>query len=182
MIPCRGWNSNVYHGAEFITLGDDGALLIRDYYDVPETHAGGRLPIASAGTSQRRKYAKSGLSREKMAAYKQRLDQTMQAGRAYRQPNLSLPQLAERVGCSVNHLSQVINEGFGCSFFDYVNRYRVGEARQILAAGDSRAEAIMNVAYSVGFNSNSAFYAAFKKYVGETPAKFRKAGRRRTRL
>jgi AraC-like DNA-binding protein len=178
MVPLRGVNRNTYHGAEFITLSDDGALLIKDYYDVPGT--GGELPVSGAAGPRQRKYAKSGLSRESMLAYKRRLDETMRLGRAYLQPDLTLPQLAERVGCTVNHLSQVINEGCGSSFFDYVNSHRIAHARELLGNDDSGCQAIVNVAYSVGFKSNSAFYAAFKKHVGETPGRFRRNRRARS--
>ena len=88
--------------------------------------------------------------------------------------DMTLPKLADTVGCSVNHLSQVINAGFGMSFFDYLNRYRIQYARELLSAMDDRSCAILNIAFTVGFNSNSAFYAAFKKCVGQTPAQYRR--------
>jgi AraC-like DNA-binding protein len=71
-------------------------------------------------------------------------------------------------------LSQVINSGFGTSFFDYLNRYRIEHARELLASLDSQSTAILNIAFTVGFNSNSAFYSAFKKRVGVTPAQYRR--------
>ena len=74
----------------------------------------------------------------------------------------------------VNHLSQVINSGYGMSFYDYINQHRVTHAQRILHRLDDQA-AVLKVAYSVGFNSNSAFYTAFKKRVGMTPAQFRRA-------
>jgi AraC-like DNA-binding protein len=85
-----------------------------------------------------------------------------------------LPTLAQAVGCSVNHLSQVINAGFNMSFFDYLNSHRVDHAQVLLSELNGRNGAILKIAFTVGFNSNSAFYAAFKKHVGLTPAQFRK--------
>jgi len=149
-----------YQGAEFITLNGDAAMVITDYYDIPVK-------------TQVNKYAKSGLTRNQLLTHKQRLDQIMQLRQEYLRPDLTLPKLAEAVGCSVNNLSQVINAGFGTSFFDYLNRYRIEHARQLLASSDSKSSAILTVAFTVGFNSNSAFYSAFKKYVGMTPAQYR---------
>ena len=83
--------------------------------------------------------------------------------------------LAEAVNCSVNHLSQVINSGFRMSFFDYLNQYRVEHAQELLTKLVGRSAAVLNIAFTVGFNSNSAFYAAFKKRVGQTPAQYRRA-------
>lgn len=150
----------VYHGAEFITLSGDTAVVITDYYDIP-------IKTTSS------KYAKSGLTEDQMLVYKQRLDQIMQSRKEYLRPDLTLPRLAESVGCSVNNLSQVINSGFGTSFFDYLNSYRIEHARKLLESSDTQSNAILTIAFKVGFNSNSAFYSAFKKYVGMTPAQYR---------
>jgi len=156
-------------GAEFVTLHGDAAMTITDYYD--------RLTSAAAsnGESERdQKYAKSGLSDEQLLRYKARLEHIMSSQQVFLRPDLTLPKLAEAVGCSVNHLSQVINSGFNMSFFDYLNRYRIEHARNLLSGYDSRHGAILNIAFTVGFNSNSAFYAAFKKCVGQTPAQYRR--------
>ena len=95
----------------------------------------------------------------------------------YMDPRLTLPVLAQTIGCTVNHLSQVINAGFEMSFFDYLNSHRVRHAKQLLSELSGKNRAILNIAFSVGFNSNSAFYAAFKKHVGMTPAQFRHSRR-----
>jgi AraC-like DNA-binding protein len=152
--------SVTYHGAEFITIHDDRAVEITDYYDIPIK------PSVN-------KYAKSGLTRDQLLGHKQRLNNIMQSRQEYLRPDLTLPKLAEVVGCSVNNLSQVINSGFGTSFFDYLNRYRIEHARTLLENSDSQSNAILTIAFTVGFNSNSAFYSAFKKYVGMTPAQYR---------
>jgi len=149
-----------YQGAEFINLHGDAAITITDYYDIPF-----KPPV--------NKYAKSGLTDDQLSKYKRRLDQIMQSRNEYLRPDLTLPKLAQTVGCSVNILSQVINSGFGTSFFDYLNRYRIEHARELLARSDAERNAILHVAFTVGFNSNSAFYSAFRKYVGMTPAQYR---------
>ena len=64
---------------------------------------------------------------------------------------------------------------FDMSFFDYLNQYRIQYARELLTRLDGQSNAILNIAFTVGFNSNSAFYAAFKKNVGQTPAEYRRA-------
>jgi AraC-like DNA-binding protein len=99
----------------------------------------------------------------------------MEEDKVYLDPELSLPRLAEALGCSVNHLSQAINAGHNLSFFDYVNHYRVAEAARLLRQKDCRFPAVLDVALSVGFNSISTFYTAFKKSTGQTPAKYRRA-------
>lgn len=162
-----GQSRTMYCGAEFMTLNGDAAVTITDYYDLPQ-----QVSLD--------KYAKSGLRREQLQEYMRRLDVIMESQHAYLRPDLTLPALAEEVGCSVNHLSQVINSGFEMSFFDYVNNYRVRHAKELLLQIDRSNGAILNIAFTVGFNSNSAFYAAFKKHVGVAPATFRRSHNRRS--
>ena len=93
--------------------------------------------------------------------------------KVYRQHDLTLPKLAAMVDCSVNHLSQVINSGIGLSFFDYLNQQRVEYAKQMLSEPSDKHQSILNIALTAGFNSNSSFYAAFKKASQQTPAQYR---------
>lgn len=163
-----------YRGAEFITLNGDAAVTITDYYDIPGIGRAATPGRLTSSNMQSHKYAKSGLHKELMLEYKNRLEQIMQSQQLYLKPDLTLPKLARAVDCSINHMSQVINSGFGMSFFDYLNEYRIDYARELLARRDEQESAILNIAFTVGFNSNSAFYAAFKKRVGQTPAQFRR--------
>ena len=164
-----------YRGAEFMTLHGESAMTIIDYYDVPGLSGSSTVPRIRANKSVGKKYAKSGLSDELFQVYRTRLERLMQIDRAYVQSNLTLPRLAKAVGCSPNHLSQVINSGFGMSFFDYLNQHRINHAKKLLSCAAGHRDAILNIAFDVGFNSNSAFYSAFRKRVGITPAQFRKS-------
>jgi AraC-like DNA-binding protein len=167
--------SGAYRGAEFMTLNGDAAMTIIDYYDVPGDNRPLNLAAIASNDARQKKYAKSGLSVEQMQQYKDHLKHVMCAEQLFLRSNLTLPRLAREVDCSVNHLSQVINSGFGMSFFDYLNQYRVQHATHLLTSRDAQNNAILNIAFAVGFNSNSAFYAAFKKCVGQTPAQYRHA-------
>jgi AraC-like DNA-binding protein len=57
------------------------------------------------------------------------------------------------------------------SFYHYVNRWRVEEAKRLLLTTDAN---VLNIAHDVGFNSRSAFYNAFRTVTGESPVTFRK--------
>ncbi len=171
--------TDAFFGAEFVTLEGDGAVRILDYYSMP-----GVVPPASdtslvSGGAFTQKYTKSGLSEAQMENYKRRLANLMHIEMAYLNPELTLPGLAAQVECSVNHLSQVINSGFGMSFFEYLNQHRVEYAKQILKRQDGRCQSVLSVAFAVGFNSNSSFYTAFKKSSGQTPAQYRRSQQRR---
>jgi AraC-like DNA-binding protein len=163
-----------YNGAEFMTLSGDAAVAITDYYDMPGDERPANLAGMASADARQRKYAKSGLCPEQMRDYKIKLEEIMHSEQLFLRSDLTLPRLAKVVDCSVNHLSQVINSGFGMSFFDYLNKYRVQYAMTLLGTTGQQSSVILNIAFAVGFNSNSAFYAAFKKCVGQTPAQYRK--------
>jgi len=160
----QGWT-----GAEFIELDGDVAQKINDYYRAP-----GAESRRSGLTVDGRRYAKSGLSDEAMQTLLADLARAMDEDKIFLDPELSLPRLAEELNCSVNHLSQAINAGHSMSFFDYINQHRVAEAARMLRAKNCQFPAILDIALSVGFNSTSTFYTAFKKATGQTPARYRR--------
>ncbi len=107
-------------------------------------------------------------------AVEARLAQLMDGDDAlYREPALTIAQLAKRSGYPEYLVSAVINRRFGGTFWDYINRLRVEAVRVHLADGaDTRT--ILDIAYDCGFTSKSTFNAAFKRQVGETPSHYRK--------
>ena len=161
----QGWS-----GAEFIRLDGDVARRIDDYYRVPGADSR-RAGLTASG----RRYAKSGLSEDAMARLLSALADAMEKDKVFLDPELSLPKLASELGCSVNHLSQAINAGHSMSFFDYINQFRVAEAARLLRQKHCQFPAILDIALSVGFNSTSTFYTAFKKTTGQTPARYRRS-------
>lgn len=56
------------------------------------------------------------------------------------------------------------------TFTDFVNQYRISQAKTYLLNGKNISEAT----YSVGFSSISHFSQLFKKIVGENPSDFKK--------
>lgn len=159
-----------WRGAEFLTMRGRRAIQIKDYYSE-------LLLPAHKGVRQGRKYAKSGLNPAAMARYKDRLSKLMARERVYLRDDLTLPKLSRMARCPVNHLSQVINAGFGVSFFDFLNGYRIEEAKRLLRQPGRCGNSVLDVAFAVGFNSTSTFYTAFKKANGQTPAEYRRAQR-----
>ena len=130
--------------------------------------------IAKAGDTTTPKYAKSGLDSSQLEDYSNKLTSLMTGDKVYLEAELTMPKLAKLVKCSVNHLSQAVNSGFGMSFFDFLNSYRIEEAKAMLSQSKPQSQAILDISFAVGFNYNSAFYAAFKKATGQTPAQYRR--------
>ena len=120
------------------------------------------------------KYRRSGLDRETSRVFLDELTAHMETEKPYLDGNLALPQLAQRLGISANYLSQIINEQLQVNFYDFVNGYRVDEARRLLREAGQWKPNILNIALDSGFNSKSAFYTAFKKATSMTPSQYRK--------
>jgi AraC-like DNA-binding protein len=112
------------------------------------------------------------LSEEKLDHYKIQLSQLMSSEKPYLNSQLSLPDLAKVVGLTTHDLSFVLNEGFGMSFFSFVNSCRVAEAKRLILAGKHRQFNILGIAYCAGFNSKTTFNTAFKKETGLSPTQF----------
>jgi AraC-like DNA-binding protein len=62
---------------------------------------------------------------------------------------------------------------YNLSFPEFVNEYRVREAERLILCSKGE-NTIQQIMYEVGFNSKSAFNAAFKKHTGYTPTEIRK--------
>lgn len=120
------------------------------------------------------KYQKSSLSSEKESQVLAKLEQLMIAEKPFLDNTLSLPILAKQLAVSTHHLSQIINDKRKQNFFEMVASYRVQEAQALLTSKNQQHLKIEEIAEMVGYNSKSAFNAAFKKITGQTPSQYRK--------
>lgn len=127
---------------------------------------------AEEPTKPAEKYEKSALSTEASKRIARKLRAAMEQDQLHRDPNLSLWVLARHIGASPNYISQTLSEVIGESFFDFVNGYRIAEAKDMLANTD---DTVLAITYEVGFNARSSFYNAFKRLTGQTPTSYRKA-------
>ena len=102
------------------------------------------------------------------------VDQYIRSQERYLDPLLSLNGLADELQMGTSKLSKTINDHAGDNFSDYINRMRVGAAKEILRNPEYDHYTIVSVGLECGFNSKSAFYASFKKIAGESPLSYRK--------
>lgn len=125
-------------------------------------------------SSEAQKYEKSSLTAEMAEAHFRRLVAAVETDKLYLDKDLSLSRLAQRLGIPLHHLSQIINEKTGSTFYDYINAQRIDEAKRLLLDPKMSYRSIASIAFDAGFNSLSAFNAAFKKFAKSTPSQFRK--------
>lgn len=100
-----------------------------------------------------------------------KLEQTISQNEIYSNSELKLPDLAQSMGVTAHQLSQLLNDNLQKNFSTYLNEYRVKKACEIL--NTDLTIKIEAVAYDVGYQSKSTFFAAFKKVMGMTPKQFK---------
>jgi len=120
-----------------------------------------------------KKYETSPLTTERLERYKSKLNELMVREKPYLDGNLTLPALAQKLSVPAYQLSQLINSGYGQNFFDFINWHRIEEAKRQLVDPEKKHLSVIAIAFDVGFNSKSAFNAAFKKYTSVTPSQYK---------
>jgi len=129
-----------------------------------------------SGIKAPEKYSGSKITDEEGTKMVDQLRDLMKNKKPYLNPDLSIKDLSEHFNIHPKFLSQVINSQFGQNFYDFVNHYRVQEAKEIMIKNTDEKMTILEILYEVGFNSKSAFNNAFKKNTGMTPSEFKRTG------
>ncbi len=127
-----------------------------------------------AESEQKEKYQKSGLSEEASGQLHESLIRLMTEERLYRKSDLSINELATKLGVHPNYLSQVVNQKEGKHFYDFVNTYRIEEFKQMISMQKNQQFTLLSLALDCGFSSKTSFNRYFKKVTGQTPSEFAK--------
>jgi transcriptional regulator GlxA family with amidase domain len=83
---------------------------------------------------------------------------------------LSRWELAKSLGISEDYLSRVFDRELGLSPWDYLNRYRILQAKTLL---QNTSNSIRMIAHQVGFRDQSYFSRVFHKFTGQSPQSYR---------
>ncbi len=131
--------------------------------------------LEEAKTSQpvREETKKALLPPDELHDAKERLLASMLTDKCYLDNELTLPKLAEVTQLSIHKLSYLLNNDFGQNFYQFVNGYRIEEAKRLLLDAKKSHLSIEGIAYEAGFNSKSVFNTTFKKTTGLSPSEFR---------
>lgn len=121
------------------------------------------------------KYGSSALNNpEKIKEILDKLIQYIEKDKAYLDPQLTVYTVASNLRINQKYISQVIHTEMGTNFISLINKYRIEEAKRIIAEDKSRNYTIEGIGQMAGFNSRATFYKTFRKFCGKTPAEFRK--------
>lgn len=102
------------------------------------------------------------------------LKQMVKNGAYYKDPELSLTSLADKLGLTTHELSRIVNTALKKSFNDFINEYRIADVTRKMLDPAFDYLTLQGIAYESGFNSPSTFHRAFKQLTGKTPAEYKK--------
>ncbi len=101
----------------------------------------------------------------------ERLDKALLDNELYKDLNLKLSDLAQKINIPPHQLSQLLNDNLGKSFSTYINEYRITEACKLITSNDLLT--FDAIGHEVGYQFQSTFYAAFRKIKDTTPALYK---------
>ena len=104
--------------------------------------------------------------------WKDKITQLFEAEDVYKNPNLTLTDLAGLLNTNRNIISKVINQEFKMNFNDFVNRKRAEAVIEMLRNGEHSNNTFLSIALDCGFNSKTTFNRAFKKHTALTPKQY----------
>lgn len=148
---------------EILLFAEAAAIFAIGYFSL--------LHAESIFATTKSKYKNSPLDDQLSLDLAVKLRAIMQDSQPYRNNHLKLDDLAQLVGINSHYLSQIINEQYQKSFYDFVNEYRAKSAADLLLADENSS--VTQVAYSAGFNNRASFNSEFKKHIGMTPSQYR---------
>ncbi len=102
----------------------------------------------------------------------EKIDEAMTVDNLFLQSDLSLISLCERVGTNRTYASRAIKDAKGCNFSDYVNRFRLDYALEIMKKTPKDKIIVQNIAVQCGCGSIQTFYRYFKLFYNETPTQW----------
>jgi AraC-like DNA-binding protein len=104
----------------------------------------------------------------------QKVQEGMETHKFFLKQNLNIEEFSKRINLPVKEVSVVINKHYHTNFFEFMNSYRVAEAKRLLSDATKSDLTIMDILLEAGFNSKSAFHRFFSRLVGMSPTEFRK--------
>lgn len=110
------------------------------------------------------------LSNFQISELKKSLEEILTTEKIYLKNDLSLNELSNKLESSTHHISWLLNNEYGCSFYDFINKYRVEEFLKRVDGGQHVQQTLLSIAMDVGFNTKSTFNRAFKAQLNTTPS------------
>ena len=113
------------------------------------------------------------LSNEALDQYHQKLDSIIKTKSLYLRPNLCLNDLSIEAGIPIEYVNQVLSEKLNSTFFEFISKYKIVEAKRLLTKINDDHFSISKIAIESGFNTDDSFVILFKKHTNMSPENYR---------
>lgn len=166
----------IYHSVWGITYYDVVEIIgLSDYYMLfALTNVVVFLAVTHFSTNEQQK--KKIVNKEPINMdYVEKLEAAMEQDKLFLNPNLSFERMAEKVDIPIKDLSATINRHYQINFYEFINNYRINEAKRLLEDPKQDHRSITEIFYDAGFNSKSVYNTLFKKKFNMTPSQYRKS-------
>ncbi len=104
-----------------------------------------------------------------------RVVKCLEEDRLYQKTALNLTQFAQHMNEPVYRVSKAVKKHYGRNFPEVINSLRIEEVKRRLETDNDTFSKVEGIAYEVGFNTPSAFYAAFKKETSSSPREYQRS-------
>ncbi|MGM0625755.1 MAG: helix-turn-helix domain-containing protein [Bacteroidota bacterium] len=149
-------------------------LRQKDIYDEKHAKTVISQDVVNEVAHEEVKAVPAGLSEKKKEMLMDSILKLMEKEKPYLDPKLSIFEFSKALKINKTYISRVINDKMNENFSNFINRYRVEEAKKYLKAAEYENYTIEGIAHTVGFNSKASFNNAFKKYTGMTPSVYKR--------
>jgi AraC-like DNA-binding protein len=119
------------------------------------------------------KYTKQNLSEITRKEYLNKIEEYFVLRKPFLEETISLSEISSKIGIPSHHFSMTINIEKNQNFHNFINDYRIEEAKKILENKKYSDTTILDIAYKSGFQSKSVFNRVFKQITGKPPKDYR---------
>jgi len=133
----------------------------------------GKLPQKNKEIAQATRYQNSRLKTAEKEKIKKNLLNLTEKEKPYLDGELTIHVLARRLKISRHILTEILNNELGKNFYQFINEYRIEQAKKMLTNKSFSHLAIESIGFDCGFNSKSTFFTVFKSFTGLTPMQFK---------
>ncbi len=154
--------------------GNSNILPIQANVNISVEMINNLTQMSEIKTENSKKYYRSSLTEDQKKVLILRLQNLVEQEKIYINDKLSIDEFASKLDSNSKYISQIINETYNKNFYNFINSYRIEEAKRQLIAEGNEKYSILGIAQSVGFVSKSTFNSAFKQFTGVTPTEFKR--------
>lgn len=127
--------------------------------------------IEEMKTAPEEKYSKSRVKDEELARLFAQVEDYVKEKKPYLNNDSKMSDIAVALGVSPSMLSQVFTLYVKEPYYDYINKYRLEEFKQLIRDGRHKQFTITALSEQCGFKKTS-FFATFRKVEGTTPTEW----------